>query len=591
MRTTGRHIRRLALLGSLCVLAAGCQLWIPSPSWTDPVPDIQVSFSEPEPVSGTVDLTATVTGFVPTQVSFVVAGHPGLTIDDLTAPWVGSLDTTQLDDGSYQIITVATDGSSWLFDLSPIEVANRPNIVVIMADDLDETTTDYWAALTQTKTLIADQGITFDNTFATDPVCCPARATLLSGEYPHNTGVFDNTPPDGGLPAFQASGGEADTVAVRLQNTGYATALIGKYLAFYSNHTYIPPGWDEWFAFSGSNDYYDGYDYDVSNNGVLQHFGTTPADYQTDVLRDQALSVLDGFEANDDQPFFMWLTPTAPHLPLGPAPRHANHQWVNDPLPTRPNFDEADVSDKATWLRDGVPAVTAPFQSYLELDHRNRMGSLLALDELVAAVHARLVTNGELDNTVIVFLSDNGYNLGAHRLAAKQVPYEESIRVPWVMSGPGISPATTATELVTHADLVPTLLDVAGETATDLDGMSVEPLWSGPAPPWRSDLLIEFNGTYSPTAQFHTLADVQAAITAGTTVLAPTYRAVRTDQYLYVEWYDGPPHEYELFDITTDPYQLDNLLVTEPGVHTATAATLQARLDVLKTCAGITCRN
>ena len=431
--------------------------------------------------------------------------------------------------------------------------------------------------------------MTFSNGFATDPLCCPARATLLTGRYPHNTGVFDTTPPDGGWPTFVTSGAESDTLATRLQAAGYNTAMIGKYLAFYANPAITPPGWNEWFAFRGGYDYLNGYDYEVAHNGVLEAFGSTAADYQTDVLRDASLEYLDATEANDDQPFLLFLAPSAPHLPLPPAPRHAAHAWVSDPLPTRPNYDEVDVSDKPTWLRDGLGPISPALEMFFTFDHRQRMGALLAVDEMVADLVTRLDTNGELADTVFVFLSDNGYNLGSHRLAAKQAPYEESSRVPFIVSGPGVS-IGTSDALVTHADLAPTLLDLAGLDPSDLDGRSMVPLLDGGTPPWRSDFLLQYNGTFNQFKMFDTLADVQAIIAAGGAMQVPTYRAVRTTQYLYVEWYGGTVHEYELYDVIADPYQLDNLLVTEPGVHDATATTLQVRLDALSSCAAATCQ-
>jgi arylsulfatase A-like enzyme len=220
------------------------------------------------------------------------------------------------------------------------------------------------------------------------------------------------------------------------------------------------------------------------------------------------------------------------------------------------------------------------------------MGSLLAVDDLVAGVIEELRRGGELDSTTLVFTSDNGFNFGAHRLSHKMAPYEESIRIPFVMAGAGV-PHRTVDEMVLHIDLVPTLYDLAGvpEPAT-VDGRSVLPLFDGTAVGWRTDFLVEHNGTYNPYFYFHTRAQTEAAVQFGVVPLVPTYRAVRTEQHLFVRWYAGADHEYELYDLSADPWELDNLLATPEGAaaHADLVAELEARLDELVACAGDACR-
>ncbi len=570
---------------------AGCVFPMPPPG--DPVPGLSITLSGTSPYSGTLTISVAPFNYSPASVRFHLDGATTPTFVDSSAPFEYDLDTTAITDGTHKVSIRASDSTYTVIEKVQFVTRNDPNIVMIMVDDLDLTTTPFWDAMPQTRALVADQGIEFTNAFATDPTCCPARATMLTGRYPHNTGVFDNTSPDGGFPAFVASGAEADTLATRLDAAGYDAALIGKYLNEYSaDPTHLPPGWDEWFALvDGWN---DGYSYRANRNGVIETYGSDPDDYLTDVLATEALAYVDAQESSDDRPFMLWLAPSAPHAPLPPAPRHTINEFTDDPIPPRPNFGEVDVSDKPTWLRDGVSQITFGIAASMTNDYRDRMGALLAVDEMIAALFARLSANGELSETVVLFISDNGYNLGSHRLSSKRAPYEESIRVPFLMAGPGIAAGGQTDGFVTHADIAPTVLDLAGLPWSDTDGRSLEPLFdTSPAPSWRTDFLVEYKGTYFPLDEdLDTLAQVQAAIQAGSPMKVPTYRAVRNEQYLYVEWYSTAPHEYELYDMVADPYQLDNLVATPEGaaLHEPTTTVLQARLEELGSCAAATCR-
>lgn len=583
-----RRAIRLASL-ALPALTVGCTVVSPRVPDGEPAPDLVVTFSESSPVTGEMGVTAIPTNFSPTSVTFRIGGS-SVEVVDPSAPFEATLDTTQVADGLRILEAVGTDGTYTVTRFESFVVRNRPNFVLVLLDDLDAATTDVWSALPQTEALLADQGLSFTNSFVTDPICCPARASLLTGRYPHNTGVFDNTPPDGGAATF-AGAAEQDTVATRLAQAGYATAFVGKYLNGYGRMpTHVPPGWSEWFGLTAS--FYDGYTYSANHNGTTVSFGSSPADYQTDVLGNVSLEFLESTERRDHQPFFLLVAPSAPHHPMPPAPRHSPNPFAGEALPTRPNVDEPDVSDKPTWLRDGNPPLTPQLAGFNTNDYQRRLGSLLAVDDLIAALLARLEANGELDHTIVVFTSDNGYNLGAHRLLAKQAPYEESIRVPLVVRGPGVRVGDEAA-LVTNLDLAPTFLQLAQLDASDLDGASLEPLLRGDDPTWRDGFLVEFNGTYEPNGtDYDTLAQVEAGIVAGDRVSVPTYRAVRTTDWLFVEWYGGDEHEYELYDLATDPYQLDNLVATPEGLatHAATVALLQDRLDELSTCTAASCR-
>ena len=377
----------------------------------------------------------------------------------------------------------------------------------------------------RTKSLIADRGMTFTNSFVTNPLCCPSRATFLTGMYPHNTEVFDSIT---GLDNFAARGSKK-TIAVRLGEAGYETAFIGKYLNGYDSiRRTSPPDWDEWFGLAGEA-FISGYSYQANHNGTMEEYGTTPSDYQTDVLSRTATDFIDESEENDERPILLTLFPSAPHGPIRPAPRHKDNKFADDPLPKRPNFNEADVSDKPRWLRELFPELTPaeierrPRATAIGWDHCSRWmrwsgRSRTAPGPTAARQHrVRLRERQRLSPR-------------SHRLSGKLVPYEESIRVPLAIAGPGVRQGTTD-QLVANIDMAATMYDIAGlSEPSDVDGMSLAPLLRGDQPPWRSDFLIEYRGSYHEFFQIHTLEDVQSYVRNNPDLprLIPDYRAVRT---------------------------------------------------------------
>jgi len=475
--------------------------------------------------------------------------------------------------------------------------SGRPNFVLILTDDLDATTTPYWKVLPKTKRLLADRGLTFTNAFGPTPICCPARTTILTGKYAHNTGVITNGGDHGGYATFNRNGNEQHTVALQLQRAGYRTALIGKYLNGYADDpTHVPPGWTEWYG-APSNTFYNGYDYTLNENGTLVKYGHAPADYSTDVVGRKALAFID-HSAAAGSPFFLYLASTAPHLPLGPPPRYKNNRWAHASVPKTPNYMEPDLSDKPQWLRDSG-AKRLQQKGWTERDFRNRMGSLLAVDDMVAALIKRLETKGLLSNTYLVFASDNGYNNGSHRLIHKMAPYEESLRVPLVITGPKIRHGTT-NAFALHTDFTPTWLELAGlPIPDDVDGASLVPILRNKTPAsWRTDFVAQyFSGGAGDGIGAELTPDVYydtAVIKAGQEI--PTYEALRTSRYLYVDWHEFPAGgaitESELYDLREDPFQLQNLLA-DPATATANAALvarLRTRLTALLACKGATCR-
>ena len=331
----------------------------------------------------------------------------------------------------------------------------KPNVVVIMTDD--QTYRDM-AAMPQTRALIGAAGATFTHNYVSYPLCCPSRATYLTGQYAHNHGVRSTVPPDGGVEALDAQ----HTLPVWLQAEGYDTIHIGKYLNGYGlrHPPKVPPGWTDWHGAIDKSTY-QMWGYKLYENGVTNTYGDfstpDPALYQTDVLRDKALEAIRA-HAGGDRPFFLSLMFVAPHgevVPpktttephIRPAPRHAG-AFATLPLPRDPAFDEMDISDKPPEVRR-LRTLRPGVSSRILRDFRARRESLLAVDEAVGALVRELAATGQLDSTYVLFTSDNGFFQGEHRIAkGKYLAYEASTRVPLLIRGPGIPAGTVSGELV-----------------------------------------------------------------------------------------------------------------------------------------------
>ena len=423
--------------------------------------------------------------------------------------------------------------------------APRPNVVLVVADDMRAD--GLWAMPTMSR--LAGQGVTFANAFATTPLCCPSRASILTGLYARNHGVLTNDPPLGGVERFD----DRSTLATWLQAAGVRTGLAGRYLNGYASVA-VPPGWDWWFAIWQSSEEYGNYqNYRVTDNGVRGYFGARPEDYSTRVLAARALRFL---EAEPERPFFLLLAPRAPHGPATPDPLDAG-VFKDRELPLPPSYDEADVSDKPGWVRENG-RLRPQERERIEVLRRRQLEALLGLDRAIATVLDRLRAEGRLDRTWLIFTSDNGLLLGEHRLdEGKSCAYEECIRVPLVVVPPaGLLAAGWADDrLVANVDLAPTIAAIMGaEPAGLVDGRSLLPLLDNPAVPWRDALAFEH---WSETR-------------------AKQFVALRTAGRKYVRYASG---DEELYDLTVDPHELDN----GAGVdgRAADKAHLAARLDAL----------
>ena len=395
----------------------------------------------------------------------------------------------------------------------------------------DDQRWDTLSAMPNVQSLLGGHGVTFSNAFTTTSLCCPSRAGLLTGRYSRNLGVYGDLPPDGGAVSF----GDTSTIATWLKDAGYATSFVGKYLNDYQAiKRHIPPGWDRWAAVA-SQPTAEYYDYTLNENGSLVQYGHRPEDYSTTVLTGLA----DRFLETAKPPFFLHFAPIAPHGPAVPPP--GSRDKLTDPFTDwAPSVNEADVSDKP-WGSAHPPLI--PPKLAAVADMRDRMiASLSAVDRAVGQMVETLAHRNELDNTVIVFTSDNGYLMGEHRLALKKIwPYEESIRVPLVIRTPWADGARDESRMALNIDIAPTLAELAGVTPeVPPDGRSLVPVLRGLDPPWRTAFVAEFLGR---DQQFN----------GG----PPPFEAIRTTRYLYVVYLPG---WQELYDLATDPYQVNNLV-------------------------------
>ena len=456
----------------------------------------------------------------------------------------------------------------------------RPNVIVIMTDDQDQASVKVMETV---ERALAARGVSFANSYATTPECCPSRVSFETGQYAHNHGILTRRPPDGGYPAFAAQPELIENaLPAALHAAGYRTAYIGKYMNGYGIpdyggvrspgiRRYVPPGWDRWYVPIDHTEYRM-YGYRLNENGHPRSYGLATSDYQTDVYARLAEAfVREG--AHRRRPFFLTVGTLAPHVEapgsLGPqehgrdprpAPRDLG-RFGRRPLPMPPSFNEPDLSDKPSFMRN-APSLGSADVSRLRNAYRSRLESLLAVDDLVRRLVHQLRVTGELRNTYIVFTSDNGFMLGEHREQGKQVVYEESVRVPLIVRGPGLPEGQVRSQLAANIDLAPTILDAAGvPPRLEMDGISLLPMARDPTSSGTRSLVLEYLDR--PIG----------------------YSAVRTpDGFLYAEHRNG---ERELYDLNTDPYELHNLAGKPADADLE--ADLAQRLAALRDCAGAAC--
>src|SRR6266540_3704361 len=451
--------------------------------------------------------------------------------------------------------------------------APRPNILILETDDQ---TVAEMEVLPNVRRLIDDEGVTFDNNFDSFSLCCPSRASFLTGQYSHNNGVRGNALPQGGFEKLDGT----NTLAVWLQRSGYYTAHLGKYLNGYGrrNPLEIPPGWSE---LRGAVDpsTYRYYGYTLNENGVLTTYCAIPEPscYQTDVYRDKADEIIR--RRAPEGPFFLWVAfladhsggPRDPDDPAGlatpvPAPRYKD-RFAGTPLPQPPSYNEANVSDKPAGIRRR-PLINARVQGAIQENWQQRRETLLAVDDAVASIVETLRATGELDNTLVIFTSDNGFFHGEHRIhSGKVLLYEESIHLPLLMRWTGdtsLPRGVHRKQLTMNVDDAETILNAAGDTARPgriEDGISLLRYWRDGGLELGRDVLVD------------------------NTPGAGHFDAIRSRNFLYAEYQNG---DRELYDLQKDPYELQSQHAN-PAYDQIKAA-LAARLHSLVTCGGGTCR-
>jgi arylsulfatase A-like enzyme len=412
--------------------------------------------------------------------------------------------------------------------------AEKPSVLIILADDLR--VGGFWPVQQLNDAIggqIMSKGVEFRKGYVTNPLCCPSRASILTGNYPHTTKVWRDTPPFGGYDEFVNV--EDDTIATRLQDAGYTTGLFGKYMNGYweaADAGIVPPGWDRWMAFRKGG-YYG---FNLSVDGVLKNY--PESQYSTTVLGDAAAN----FIRNTSGPTFTYFSPYAPHNPAEVEDKHKGELNDFEPVTNSAAYNERDVSDKPGYIRDRR-RLSGEEKDRINDFWKRQLESMLSVDDAVANILDALRDTGRLDNTLIFFTSDNGIQRGEHRWKSKRVPYEESVHVPFfVRYDPLIqNPRLDKTHLALNIDIAPTIEDVAGIRPSG-DGMSLTPLLSHAVAPWRQKFLID----HYPRKE---------------TQVPPSFCAVHTLKYVYVYYGTG---EEELYNLGNDREQLNNV-VTRGG--------------------------
>jgi N-acetylglucosamine-6-sulfatase len=450
-----------------------------------------------------------------------------------------------------------------------------PNIVFVLTDDLSW---DLVRFMPHVQALQKD-GVTFSRYYVTDSLCCPSRSSIFSGRFPHNTGVFTNMAPDGGFGVFNGRGEEKSTWATSLQAAGYRTAMMGKYLNGYTpaglvkgKPLYVPPGWTEWDV--AGNGYLE-FNYNLNENGKLVSYGNRPQDYLTDVISGKAVNFINGAAA-DKKPFAIELATFAPHSPFTPAPRDAN-DFPGLKAPRDPSFNKPNTK-APRWLAARRP-LTQKQLANTDVNYRKRAQSVQAVDDMIGRLEDTLRARGIADNTYIVFSSDNGFHMGQHELVqGKMTAFEHDIRVPLIVAGPGVPSGKTISAIAENIDLRPTFSQLAGaHIPANVDGSSLVPLLRGGGTKgWRGSALIEHHGPDRARND----PDAPARGSGNPT----SYEALRSGDFVYVEYRDG---EREYYNLARDPFERHN---TYDRLDAKRRSRLHNQLRALQKCRGRSCR-
>jgi arylsulfatase A-like enzyme len=485
------------------------------------------------------------------------------------------------------------------------------NVVFILTDDM---TSSELAGMPNVQSLIGAEGTTFNEAYVSFPLCCPSRATMLSGQYMHNHGVHGNLPPNGSW--FKWRSHESNDLPLWLQQAGYYNVHIGKYMNGYSlvdGTLPVPDGWSEWYGKVSEDALY--FDYNIvektgpSATPRITFYGDQPDDYQTDVFGDRAVDFVND-SAVSRQPFWLNLWFNSPHGPFDPAPRDL-YRLAGSPQPKPPGFNEKDIRDKPKWLQRQLKRrLTKKQIKVIYSERRRQQEQLISVDESVGELIQALKTKGILDDTYVIFASDNGFFRGEHRIASgKYLPYDPASRVPLLIRGPGIPHGGVSNELVWNGDIAQTIDQIAsGSINTLVDGRSLLPYAKNPALRSTRPILLEADtgpgGTTGESAQVSAAMARAARVhvagrrgvdnldqepdaikSAANISTAPGYRSIRTDRYEYTIYSNG---QSELYDMKRDPAQLQSL-AKDPR-YRFVRKFLYDHLAALSTCAAEACR-
>ena len=436
--------------------------------------------------------------------------------------------------------------------------SGKPNIVFIMSDDQSQNTLK---AMPNVRNRIRDVGVNATNFYVSQSLCCPSRASILKGQYPHNTGIMKNGPPNGGHPDFMAI--DDTTVATKMKGAGYQTGLVGKYMNEYSC-PYKPPGWSYWF---GKDDVGNPGEKACENGNMIDYTGD-PGNWG-DRFEDRGLAFLDrNTDQSTDGPFALFYWTSQPHLGAADyADRYDGH-FAGETVPKPQGFDEVDVSDKPQWVKD-LPRISDADETYLNQLYRNQLRSSEQIDDSVGKILDLLRDRGELDNTYVIYTTDNNTHMGEHRWwtdhGAKNTAYEEGANVMFYVRGPGIPAGATSNQLYSNNDIQPTFSNIAGATVPAFtDGRGLLTSWRNPGQSTARTGLMNERGVSVPG------------------IPVPVYHAIMTKTHTYTEYATG---EKEYYNRLTDPNQVENAY-TPTNPSTA----LRNQLDTLKDCAADSCR-
>jgi N-acetylglucosamine-6-sulfatase len=444
----------------------------------------------------------------------------------------------------------------------------QPNIIFVLTDDQFPRTVNAMPAL---RNNITSQGVKFTNMVSTFPLCCPGRATILRGQYAHNTHIYSNSLPTGGWEKFRNQGFQKSTVATWLNDAGYQTGLFGKYMNNYTSLD-IPRGWDRWYAWNGPKEGWNA----LNDQGTQKTL--TPQDADAGVSN-AALKFLDA-RLGRTAPVFASVNFAAEHAPYHYAPVDAD-KFKGVGVPRTPAFNEANVSDKPPNVSN-LPRLSDAEVDQMDQDYANGLRSLMRVDRFIREASDLLRSKGEMGNTYFVFYADNGDHFGQHRLPhGKLQPYKEDTNFPLIVRGPGIPHGAKIGKLVGNHDIAPTLARM-GEASVPafVDGRSFLSLAKDPSTTWpRTAILSEKEINLEPPNVWDML---------------------RMEGSNYTRYHDGAPDNdpdpKEFYDLSEDPYQVHNAFSTsdtDPPANTpdsATQAYYEDRLDALYACAGQSCR-